>query len=170
MSTDSTDLRRYLVDAGVRCLGYYFDGSGDSGGLQDFMVPDNPALPLSHHAEEALDDVLNDRTMWKVAPDLTSTIVTNDAWVRAYKLVCQYPEGEDTLQAMFYDALEEFPGDWINNAGGYGHVAIDLLTGESRIDGWQRVEDTESANCLSHPFASLEHDLTSQITQLLTST
>jgi len=49
------------------------------------------------------------------------------------------------LDSVFYNVLHNFPGDWINNSGGYGQAYLDLVTGQYDILGYQRYESQDEA-------------------------
>lgn len=131
--TDAQQLmRRQLLDAGVRTVGFSFDGGGDSGSLEYLCVPDElPSLGL-----DAYDDLDVFLFCGGHSPEPVPKQV--------YDLVAQY-NARNWLEDVAYAALEYFDGDWVNNDGGFGIVAIDLQTGAFRIEGHQRFSDTSPA-------------------------
>lgn len=133
---DLTQARRTLIAAGIRTLGFGFDGSGDDGSLQDMCFPENPSM--------ALDDC---GSPGEFTPAY-SYVGGSPAGDKALQLKKQVESlvDEGVLRDMAYSALEFFPGDWVNNDGGYGVVALDLLTGEFNIDGYERYMEVHSVD------------------------
>jgi hypothetical protein len=132
------EARRRLVAAGIRTIGFGFDGSGDSGSVQEICFPDDAALPLEECGSPS---------------DFTPAYTFSGLGVPPYAAKAEeYKKKVDSLVQMSvlediaYAALEFFPGDWVNNDGGYGTVAIDLLTGEFNIDGYQRYMEVSAAD------------------------
>lgn len=168
-------VRRTLVQQGYRLFAYDFDGSGDEGGLNDVRVagPEycNTALDEYPHSLDEFED------HGKKYDYVTQSYVDHSSahYKAALEAIKSCAHGEEVIEHMFYKALENFPGDWVNNEGGYGIVAIDLLTGDYRIDGFQRISDTEDADASGTAFAALDDitlsplDLSSVIKNTLTS-
>lgn len=129
MTTSSEELRRKLINAGFRTLGFEFDGSGDSGCVHDILVPTAYMKPLNDMEEIERLESYSDTT--QPVLDKLDALVGTDGGL---------------LDNLAYAALEHFPGDWVNNEGGYGTVWIDLLTADFQIDGWQRVVEEQSAD------------------------
>jgi hypothetical protein len=143
--TDHTSIRKALVAAGLRTFAYSFDGAGDSGSLEQLLLPSQPNAPLAEHVDVRLDDAFNSSATygnidgeWQASP--------TPGYKEAYAIIESVTNAEDALHDMAYAALERFDGDWVNNDGGYGIVAVDLMTGQYRIDGYQRYMSTSSAN------------------------
>jgi hypothetical protein len=53
----------------------------------------------------------------------------------------------EELEKWGYGVLEEYVGDYVNNAGGYGTITIDLLTGKVKVKATERHE-----YCSEHGF------------------
>lgn len=139
-------IRQELVAGGLRTVGFAFDGCGDSGSLEGMRLPTDPALPLNHYLEEYSDlQSFEGPTTYECNENGIWSVVNHPAWENIQSLVNSISGAEDALDTWAYAALEHFDGDWINNGGGYGKVALDLVTGEFYIDGEQRVQSTESA-------------------------
>lgn len=138
-------IRQQLVAGGLRTVGYSFDGSGDSGSVDHMKLHADPTTPL----QEILDangclETFNSATIYGYSNGKYQS-KTNPAFEKIDPLLDQVTGAENYLEEMAYAALEHFDGDWVNNEGGYGTVAIDLVTGAFYIDGSQRVSSEESA-------------------------
>jgi len=123
---DVADVRSVLLSKGVRTLAVEFAGSNDEGEvINTYRFPNDPMMALL-----------------QVAPDVESIEIEchfkKDA--ATSKIIADL-DVDETLADMFYTVLHNFQGDWVNNAGGWGMVALDLLTSDYVIDGYQRFED-----------------------------
>lgn len=143
------DMRRRLVAAGIQTVAFTFDGMGDSGSVEEFLLPPGqPTGPLDEYEDlECFDP----RKTYSFA---TKSVETSAgfAWAEPHL----GPNDEDMLKDLAYAALENFDGDWVNNDGGYGRVAIDLLTGQYRIDGYQRYMSEDAVGSSGTQFTPLD--------------
>jgi hypothetical protein len=181
--SDASDaLRRTLVQQGYRLVSFSFDGCGDEGNVEKVCVA--PA----EYANTALHDCTLDISEFECKVG----VYNNELGKYEYKASPYYTQFKTLLKtftfqnekmdggSLLYDiahhVLEEhFPGDWVNNDGGYGWVGIDLLTGDFRIDGWARYTDSEEADAMGTALTALsgdisapEFDLTAAIKNTLT--
>lgn len=132
-------LRQALLAAGFRCIGAEFNGSGDSGSLEHFVFPSESQRQASFD-ELMADDESQGSLDYLLSYD-KELIDKIDAISKPYS----DQQWDSGLEGVFYRVLENFPGDWVNNAGGYGKVIIDLQTGQWNIDGYERYESEEPA-------------------------
>jgi hypothetical protein len=138
-------IRQQLIAAGLRCVAYEFDGCGDSGSVNELLLPTrSPEQALEEYTADSLEDTFDKASQYSYIND-KYTHIDNNQYAALMRQIDAIPSATSTLEDMAYSALENFPGDWVNNDGGYGIVAIDLVTGDYRIDGYQRVSDVESA-------------------------
>lgn len=156
MTHDKIAIRKALVAKGLRTFAYSFDGSGDSGSLESLLISDDLTRPLESY-EDRLEECFNEKTIgtW-VNPHIDETTgkhvpgkynyTMSPVYAAADAIIEGVDGAREALQDLAYSALEHFDGDWCNNDGGYGIVAVDLLTGEFKIDGWQRYSDTNAAD------------------------
>lgn len=147
-----------LLAANIRVVGFTFDGSGDSGSIDsDLRLFPEPSWSLQciktdFVGNPAYDVVGRRDVVWF----LTNTNHANErftsAVLAAFEVLNTMPPAqvrtvENELTELAYSTLEEhFPGDWVNNAGGYGLIAFDLQTGDFHVWGQQRIEDTVDAS------------------------
>lgn len=127
--------RASLVSAGHRTIGFEFDGSGDQGDISMIVWDkNNPHKALFDYPTGSLSS----HFMYPLQLD---------AGVR------------DKLNRLAWDILDNFPGDWYNNDGGYGIAVVDLVTGTYRIEGYERYMEvhyvTAEGSQLSSNTASL---------------
>jgi hypothetical protein len=149
-STDKlNDMRRRLVAAGIQTVAFTFDGMGDSGSVEEFLLPPGqPTGPLDEYEDL---DVFDPPKIYNYQ-EQAAVKSPGFAWVEPHL----GPNDVDMLKDLAYAALENFDGDWVNNDGGYGRVAIDLLTGQYRIDGYQRYMSEEAVCSSGEQFAPLD--------------
>lgn len=161
---DITEARRRLIAAGIRTLGFNFDGCGDDGSLQEICFPDNPALALAKCEEP------NEFTP---AYSFSFNDSEQTTKVKAFKTKLELLVDVSVLQDLAYAALVYFPGDWVNNDGGYGVVALDLLSGEFKIDGYERyteVNAVDAGGTVTLPLDVLDTTFPLDVTTVLRST
>lgn len=140
-----TTIRQKLLALGVRVVAFSFDGSGDEGSVEDYIVP--PSFPHKSLNEYVEQDPVFGTFVGKGFYSYEKKAYTPCEQFVATDLLIKSVEGaEVALDEMAYAALEHFPGDWVNNDGGYGTVGLDLLTGEYYIDGNQRYTDSDDAS------------------------
>lgn len=102
-----------LREQAIRCVDVTFDGSGDSGSIENISF-DGPlsqemfdALPVQYLATGRIFD----EGVWR------STVTPTDGTMR------------EAIDALTYDYLEETGVDWYNNAGGHGELEINVTRG-----------------------------------------
>lgn len=163
MTMHYLDIRKALVAGGLRSVAYAFDGAGDSGSLEGMLVPTVfPTPALADFAGDPLEDCYLPSKSYGKLPNGEYGYAENPSAkpvLALIKSVNTTPGAENALEDMAYAALEHFDGDWCNNDGGYGIVAIDLLTGEFRIDGFQRYTDTTDADSAGTIVSALDDDV-----------
>lgn len=144
MNPTTAAVRATLLAHGIRTVAFRFDGAGDSGSLDALALALDPSLPIDSDAD--FDDYfytkyeLQNNFPWKKVPP--STVAAHGA----FEVIESESSFINTLERLGYDALEYFDGDWVNNDGGFGVVAIDLATGAFEIQGQQRYTETTEAN------------------------
>jgi hypothetical protein len=107
-----------LVNAGIKKVCVYYEGSGDSGAIESITYSTNPDIEF-----DALQG-------WNQGFNL------NNYNSELYTLL------EDYCQEMLLNDIE----DWWNNDGGFGHVNIDVEAGTYEIQNSVRVTDYEEFN------------------------
>lgn len=132
------NLRTILLANGYRVIAAAFDGSGDSGSLSGFY------LPCPEDSTKSLTEILADDK--ELNMDLLFAGPQVMAKIKELLAPLKENTWDDPLDMLFYQILENFDGDWVNNAGGYGMAAVDLQTGEWTIQGYQRYEESSAAN------------------------
>lgn len=165
----STAFRQAATAAGFRTIGAEFDGSDDEGSVGYVGIP------------AGLDDEMLDAKALVDLKESTFGLLSLNKWVsgqgwvpnaRVQQLLDLAKEHDLDLSTLFYEILEEFPGDWVNNEGGYGTVWLDLVSGEYWINGNQRVTTSEDAHAEGAYYEALvgaDADLVRQMRSLLTS-
>ncbi|MEM8986683.1 MAG: DUF6878 family protein [Pseudomonadota bacterium] len=114
-----------LRRANVKRATVTFDGSGDSGSIEEVYFDDR------HFNARAVS----------LAYEKTQSSWEDGRWVHAREIA----EGtlEDVLEDIGYDYLEETGVDWYNNDGGFGDLVIDVEAGTVELD--VNVRFTESS-------------------------
>jgi len=103
-----------IKDLGYRYLGAYFDGSGDSGYIEEIRASNNL-------------EKLEENNVW----DLGNGIDIKDL------------DLSDELQTFVSDEFDEISAsedDWWNNEGGHGKCIIDLNNNQYNLDIDVRIE------------------------------
>lgn len=108
----------------IHRVAVYFEGSGDSGSIQDIAYSPEPA-GIRQVACEHLH---------------TSSSFESGVWCRAVEL--QQATLGEVIEAITYDYLEETGVDWYNNDGGYGDLIIDVQAGTVSMDVSVRVTES----------------------------
>lgn len=109
-----TSLLLKLADLGVTGIKVEYEGSGDSGAIENIIYTTNK---LDSDEETNLDNV-HGLDVWATeCPNLN----TLDA------------DLESALQNFAYDKLMNDIDDWYNNEGGYGSIAILVPSGRYHI-------------------------------------
>jgi len=152
------ELRMALVAEGLRTVGVEFDGSGDSGQINDIVFPCEETHTLPLKTVQASERLVG--ASWNQNSELK----------KRYGLATTGPRW-DRFTELMYDVLGScFPGDWINNDGGYGIVWIDLVTGEYVLEGWQRISMSENASAegsVLNPLVNPDTDMSAYVKSLL---
>lgn len=116
-SKDQKDLFLTLLKVmGGRTAEVAFDGSGDSGSIEEARLLDQEGKEID--LTNATFDWYETKSEWDEP---------NGKWVRKHVPVPNMPVA-DILKNICEDALEESGHDWYNNDGGYGSLNIDLTT------------------------------------------
>lgn len=116
-SNEQRDLLLTLLKVlGGRRVLVEFDGSGDSGSIEDAFLQDENGNSI---------DLTNATFDWYEKS--SGFDKEQKQWVITSKPVPNMPVGE-ILRAVCEDALEDAGHDWYNNEGGYGSLTIDLTT------------------------------------------
>lgn len=154
---------KMLCGFGVTSITASFDGGGDSGQVNEITYVTthghNDHVRSLQLPSEVIEVVRADLKK-RVKEDPHIYIDRNESWSKSV---------DDLVEYMVYDALEQSPGDWINNDGGFGEVYItpsegriyvdmnyretiysnapyDLSIAESEIDWAEPVTPSEGAN------------------------
>lgn len=145
--------RQACLIAGIRTLGADFNGSSDEGSVDSLVMPN---VGEEHRG---LQELLDEHGVLDIVYATTYDYVAKKHIKRAIfetldRLCFEHFPGQGTgpIESLFYDILEYFPGDWVNNEGGYGTVWLDLQNGQWTIDGQQRISSTEPASADGHCF------------------
>jgi len=119
--TNKTALFDALAAAGITSILVHFDGSGDSGQIEDIdaTAGDEPRDLPSGEIEIA-------HVRWG-DPDIARTTLS----VR------------DAIESLAYDFLEQAHGGWENNEGAYGEFTFDVAQRTITLDYNARVETSE---------------------------
>ena len=110
-----TSLLLKLADTGITGIKVHYDGSGDSGCIEEIQGYKIPNLTL---------DSLEDISMWSTQEEQVSL------------------KNNSSLEDFLYTILEDVE-DWYNNEGGYGYISILIPSGEYHIENFVRIVDTE---------------------------
>ena len=109
-----TGLLLKLADLGVTGIKVEYEGSGDSGAIENIVYTTNK---LDSDEETNLDNVHE-----------------LDAWSEEYpNLNTLNADLESALQNFAYEKLMNDIDDWYNNEGGYGSIAILVPSGRYHI-------------------------------------
>lgn len=106
-----------LHQLGVTGINIYYEGSGDSGGIEEAHYT---TQELSDDIDIAFDTILNDANRWS-----TSSTATN--------IKSENPEIWDKLEIFASSQLLDNIEDWWNNDGGYGNLCILVPSGKYKI-------------------------------------
>ena len=118
-----------LADADVRQVFFEYEGSGDSGGIDNIYIS-KKQVPhddlkgeqfLPHQIGEYVDDVVNIRDHFK------------------HDIV-------DKIEKMCYSLILNHLEDWYNNEGGYGWIMMDIPSGKTFCKNTIRYVETETYN------------------------
>ena len=123
-----TVLRTYLVEE----VDITFDGSGDSGCIDQIIFYPNPPA-----ADRQPD--------WtEFAYHATRLVITADD-ARCQDTLYSGPL-EDALQELAIEYIEETYIDWYNGDGGYGTLRINVIEGTIDLEIMTRIHDTSCAH------------------------
>lgn len=106
-----------LHQLGVTGINIYYEGSGDSGGIEEGWYT---TQELSDDIDIAFDTILNEVVGW-------STLST------ATNIKSENPEIWDKLENFASSQLLDTIEDWWNNDGGYGNLCILVPSGKYKI-------------------------------------
>ena len=121
-------LRAYLVEE----VEITFDGSGDSGCIDQIVFNPEPAM-----AER--------RTDWTAFNSRTTRVVITDEGPLFQDTVCT-DSLETALQEIAMEYIDETNVDWVNNEGGYGTLRIDVVAGTIDLEIMTRILDSQCAH------------------------
>ena len=120
-----TGLLLKLADLGVTGIKVEYEGSGDSGAIENIVYTTNK---LDSDEETNLDNVHE-----------------LDAWSEEYpNLNTLNADLESALQNFAYEKLMNDIDDWYNNEGGYGSIAILVPSGRYHIYNNIRYSNVET--------------------------
>lgn len=134
------NLRRILpilAAHGVATVTVYFEGSGDSGSIQDIAYHPEPSARLETvPAEILLTSASFDDGQWHTTAGATETSV------------------HEAIDALTYDYLEETGVDWYNDDGGFGELVIDVAQGTVSLDVSVRYTESTTQYSALHNIAT----------------
>jgi hypothetical protein len=111
-----TGLLLELADKGITGIKVHYDGSGDSGAIENI---------IGYYRRENLSlEVLEETSMW------LSGLETMDL------------KNNSVLEDFLYNVLEDVE-DWYNNEGGYGYINILVPSGDYSIKNFVRRTETD---------------------------
>jgi len=116
---EMTGLLIKLADHGVTGIKIHYDGSGDSGAIEEICYTTDPCASPS--------DVDDNVEIWGSSYSLSNLDET------AYK----------AIENFAYEKLLEDIEDWYNNEGGFGDISICVPSGKYMIDNHVRYYQTE---------------------------
>jgi hypothetical protein len=122
--TMMTSLLIQLADLGVTGIQIYYEGSGDSGCIDQVLYTIDK---LSENEEDAFD-VVNELEPW--APAIRHLDVLHSG-------LCS--DIQDFAEEKILDSIE----DWWNNEGGYGQMCILVPSGKYLVQNNIRITHTE---------------------------
>lgn len=131
------NLRRVLPilrDHRIESVTVTFDGSGDSGSIDDI-----------HFAPAANADTIRDATIEHLA---TGSVFDDGQWRTA-----QTPQTAtvyEAIEALTYDYLEETGINWYDNDGGFGNLEIDVANASVTLEINQRYTESTSEFYAEH--------------------
>jgi hypothetical protein len=107
-----------LQQLGVTGINIYYEGSGDSGGIEEghFTTEDLSDLDI----DNAFDKILHDVNGWTPGSNATN-------------IKSQNPEIWDKLENFASEKILDNIEDWWNNDGGYGNLCILIPSGKYKI-------------------------------------
>ena len=120
-----------LADQGVTGIKVHYDGSGDSGAIENIVYTDIEDANFS--------DI-----------DLVS------AWEEDKNLAKLNSSAYSTIQNFAHEALLDNIEDWWNNDGGYGDLLIKVPSGEYLINNNVRIMNVEEHNHHGNLFKKTE--------------
>ncbi len=110
-----TGLLLELADKGITGIKVHYDGSGDSGAIEDI---------IGYYREDLSLEVLEEISMW--SSGLEKMELKNNS----------------VLEDFLYTILESVE-DWYNNEGGYGYINILVPSGDYSIENFVRRTETD---------------------------
>jgi len=125
--------RQACQRANIRTIGCEFDGSGDEGyvnmvGVLEITLNGETTTVSAQSLDDLKDSIpiigLMSRQRYNYANNSWDTCAEAE---RLHDLATTHSVN---LDSVFYNVLHNFPGDWINNSGGYGQAYLDLVTGQ----------------------------------------
>jgi hypothetical protein len=155
-------IRRALLEAGVRTVGFTFDGYGDEGSVLGTLVPETLDRPLAEYGDDLTEFQYS--SQYNV---ITKGFEHRPSYTTMMSILSDVGVSETVLNDLAYEALEHFHIDWMNDQGAYGTVAIDLLTGDFVIDAEERVQTTTPARQKGQALEPVVMDFMSHITHTL---
>lgn len=115
-----TSLMLQLADMGVRGIKIHYDGSGDSGAIEDVVY-----TTKEYEAPEELEDEL-------------------ETYGEGSLRLAELDSGlYSQIETFAYDLLNDIE-DWWNNEGGFGNLCIMVPSGKYIINNNVRIIDIES--------------------------
>ena len=118
---NKTALFDALAAAGITSVLVHFDGSGDSGQIEDI-----DATAGDQSAEIPNGNIMIAQVRWGEPNIQRTTLPVRDA-----------------IESLAYDFLEQTHGGWENNEGAYGEFTFNVAERTIALDFNQRVETSE---------------------------
>lgn len=134
-SVTPEEFRKLLVSTcaslGASRMEIYFDGSGDSGQVEGVTL---------YNAQNQVVDIPKGM---KVQYPRRHQTFGRDGWKKHF--TTETLPLSEALQEWAYDILADHcPGDWVNDAGGYGFIRADFTPPYNfKLEYHQRIETTE---------------------------
>jgi hypothetical protein len=128
-------LLKTLESAGITWVTVTFEGSGDSGAIEEvnYTWLDTVQDDTTRELARAL------KIDWYVSQG-SRYDANQNSWVREWEL-CQKPL-DTALEDFIYSLLERDFGGWVDNDGAYGTVEIDVLSKEINLEFNERYTTT----------------------------
>jgi hypothetical protein len=125
------EIQKLLLEQGIRFVGCYYSGAGDSGSVERVVYLDD-----THKAMYKADELIID---WS---DPESDLFKNEPLLLSQTTI---KELEENLVDLFYLKLDTIE-DWWNNDGGYGSMVVDLTNWDYKIHNNQYYTEEQSYN------------------------
>jgi hypothetical protein len=123
LDDDNRILLFKLQDLGISYIQGYYEGSGDSGAIEEILYIDNKKAEIKNLSfEDFSEDNYIHHEDLSIDKKLDSGL-------------------EAEIEDIMYNLLEDIE-DWYNNDGGFGIITINVFTGECNINNNVRYVET----------------------------